>query len=212
MRALLALAVMLVLAQVGQPYPSTAWLHHVPTALLLLAAPTLIRRWPLSDGAVIGLVLFFALHTLGGRYTYSNIPYDHWAEALTGHSLSGAFGWSRNHYDRLVHCAFGALFYAPVREAALRYAGCSARLAMLFAVGFVLSIGALYEILEGMLTLMADPAVADDYNGQQGDIWDAQKDMALAFSGAILAALLTRFSERRRYARGRSVLVVPQPL
>ncbi|WP_338014325.1 DUF2238 domain-containing protein [Sphingomonas cavernae] len=64
----------------------------------------------------------------------------------------------------------------------------------------MLSTGALCEVLEGMLTPMADPAIADDYNGQQGDMWDAQKDMALAFLGAILAALLTRFSERRRHA------------
>jgi putative membrane protein len=31
--------------------------------------------------------------------------------------------------------------------------------------------------------------VADRYNGQQGDFWDAQKDMALATFGACVAAL-----------------------
>ena len=53
-----------------------------------------------------------ALHTLGGRYAYSNVPYDEWTRALAGTSLSEAFGWTRNHYDRLVHFAFGALVTA----------------------------------------------------------------------------------------------------
>ena len=33
-------------------------------------------------------------------------------------------------------------------------------------------------------------ADADAYNGQQGDMWDAQKDMACAATGALLTALL----------------------
>ena len=33
---------------------------------------------------------------------------------------------------------------------------------------------------------------ADDYNGQQGDIWDPQKDMALAQLGSLLALLAAR--------------------
>ncbi|PVX31514.1 hypothetical protein DD559_12785 [Sphingomonas pokkalii] len=30
--------------------------------------------------------------------------------------------------------------------------------------------------------------MADEYNGQQGDLWDPQKDMAIAMLGAALAA------------------------
>lgn len=192
-RALAALAAMLALAQIGQPFPEIAWLHHLPTLVLLLSAPALLRRWPLSDGALVALVLFFALHTLGGRYTYSSVPYDEWARALTGETLSEWFGWTRNHYDRLVHFTFGVLFYAPLREVAQRYLRQTPMLAALFAIGFVLSVGALYEIFEGLLTLMVAPEMADDYNGQQGDMWDAQKDMGLAFVGALLAAAWVRW-------------------
>lgn len=187
-RALAALAAMLIIAQVDQPFPEIAWLHHLPTMLLLVSAPMLLRRWPLSDGAVVALVLFFALHTLGGRYTYSSVPYDDWARSLTGGTLSGRLGWTRNHYDRLVHLAFGLLFYAPVREIARRWLGQSRPMAAIVSIGFVLSTGALYEMFEGLLTLTVAPELADDYNGQQGDMWDAQKDMGLALAGALLAA------------------------
>src|SRR3546814_1493425 len=61
------LLALLLLAQIDQPYPAIAPLQHIPTALLLLLSPWLLRRWPLSTPALFCIVLFLALHTLGGR-------------------------------------------------------------------------------------------------------------------------------------------------
>src|SRR3954468_18443600 len=120
-----ALAALLLLAQVKQPFPEVAPLHHIPTLLLLLAAPFLLRRWPLSNASVAQIALFFALHTIGGRYTYSNVPYDDLARALSGHTISEMFGFTRNHYDRLVHFSYGLLGVAPIGEALGRPGGLS---------------------------------------------------------------------------------------
>jgi len=185
---ILLLAVAVVLANVDQPFPDIAPLQHVPTVLLILAAPSLLRRWPLSDRAILCLLLFFLLHTLGGRYTYSNVPYDHMATALTGHDITGTFGFGRNQYDRLVHLSFGLLFVPPVTEAMRRHAGISPRAALWTAWLFVGAGSALYEIFEWLLTMLVAPGMADQYNGQQGDMWDSQKDMAIAILGATLAA------------------------
>ena len=46
-----------------------------------------------------------------------------------------------------------------------------------------------YELFEWLLTILVSPEEADSYNGQQGDIWDAQKDMALAMIGSTIPAL-----------------------
>ncbi len=51
---------------------------------------------------------------------------------------------------------------------------------------------AIYEVFEWLLTLGMAGADADAYNGQQGDIWDAQKDMAMAGAGAITTAIWLR--------------------
>lgn len=185
------LLILLLLAQIEQPYPEVALLQHLPTMLLIIASPWLLRRWPLSTASVACIVAFMALHTLGGRYAYSNVPYDDWARALTGTSLSDVFGWTRNHYDRLVHFAFGALSVIPVAEAARRWGGLGPRGAMGTVLGWVLAISALYEIFEWLFSIAAAGATADRYNGQQGDIWDAQKDMALATLGAVTAMALT---------------------
>jgi len=193
------LLALLLFAQIDQPYPEIALLQHIPTMLLLVASPWLLRRWPLSTASVACIVAFMALHTLGGRYAYSNVPYDDWVRALTGSSLSDTFGWTRNHYDRLVHFAFGALSVVPVAEIARRWGGLGPRGAALTVLGWVLAISCLYEIFEWLLTIVAAGETADRYNGQQGDIWDAQKDMALATLGAILVLAIPR-SDRRQYA------------
>jgi putative membrane protein len=187
---LVALAFAVLLANVRQPFPAEAPLQHIPTVILLIAAPSLLWRWPLSSRSIACLVLFLLLHTLGGRYTYSNVPYDRWAMALTGHDITGTFGLGRNHYDRLVHLAFGLLLMAPISEAARRHAGFGPRTALWVAWLFVGAVSALYEIVEWLLTIVVAPGMADQYNGQQGDPWDSQKDMALAICGAGIMMLL----------------------
>lgn len=185
---LAGLALLLVLAQVKQPYPAVAPLHHLPTLGLLVAAPFLLHRRPLSDPALACIILFCALHTIGGRYTYTNVPYDAVASAITGQSVSETFGFTRNHYDRLVHFGYGLLAVLPVSEALVRHVGFGRRSALYVAVESVLAVSALYEILEWLITLTMEGSLATAYNGQQGDLWDAQKDMALAGLGALLAA------------------------
>ena len=191
-----ALALLLALAQVDQPVPRTAPLHHLPTLALLLGAPFLLRRWPLSDAAVGCVAIFFALHTIGGRYTYSEVPYDAIAQALFGQGLTETFGFARNHYDRLVHLSYGLLAVQPVREVLKRHLGVRPGIALYIAVESVLAVSLLYEVFEWGLTLTMRGPLADAYNGQQGDIWDAQKDMALAASGAVLTAILIRVRGR----------------
>lgn len=192
-----ALAVAVFAANLWQPYPEIAPLQHLPTVLLLFASPWLLRRWPLSDRSVAALVGFFLLHTLAGRYTYSNVPYDAWGRALTGVSIDAAMGSTRNNFDRLVHLSFGLLWVAPVAESVRRYAGAGWRTSLWFAVLFVGCVSALYEIFEWLLTMLLAPGMADAYNGQQGDVWDAQKDMAIAMLGASLAGVWSARREAR---------------
>ncbi len=180
----------LALAQINQPFPHIAPLHHVPTLLFLLAMPWIARRWQVSDKAMLCLVLFLALHTIGGRYTYTNTPYDAWVSSVFGQGLNDLMGWERNQYDRLVHFAFGLLIVCPVVDVWQKHAQVSRRFAVYIGVEMVLAISALYEVFEWLLSIMLAPDNVEAYNGQQGDIWDAQKDMALAFLGALISAFI----------------------
>ena len=193
-RMIATLLVAIGLANVAQPFPDLAPLQHGPTLLLTIAAPWILRRWPLSNRSVGCIWLFLLLHTLGARWIYSYVPYDDWARALSGHDISSLFGMQRNGYDRLVHFAFGALLTMPIAEAARRYGGLGQRWSLIFAFAAIGLGSALYEIFEWLLTIIAAGETADYYNGQQGDVWDPQKDMAAAQIGATIAviALLRR--------------------
>jgi len=198
LRMIVALVIAVVLANVRQPYPDIAPLQHVPTIVLILVAPVLLRRWPLSDSSVGCILVFLLLHTLAGRYTYSNVPYDAWGQALFGISIDKTFGFVRNDFDRLVHLSFGLFAIRPFAEAARRYGAMGRKSAIFSAFLFVGAVSALYEIFEWLITIVLAPGMADEYNGQQGDIWDSQKDMAIALvGGAIMSSWLLMREARK---------------
>jgi putative membrane protein len=169
-------------------YPREQWLQHVPTAIALPALLLAAKRGWLSDLSMVCLSLMLGLHILGARWIYSYVPYEQWCDAAIGSGPGDWFGWTRNHYDRLVHLAFGLLMTLPLAETARRYARVSAASSLAFAWLAVAGVSAVYEVLEWALAVIAAPDFAEKYNGQQGDFWDAQKDMALAMAGSSLAA------------------------
>lgn len=181
---------------IDTPYPALAPLQNLPTLVIVAALWLALRRWPMPNSAVLCIALFMALHTIGGRYIYSYVPYEQWLAALGLPSADHAFGLPRNSWDRLVHFSFGLLWAWPIACCLSRHRGLSLGLATYIAVEFVLAGSAIYEIFEWQLTVVMAGPDADAYNGQQGDIWDPQKDMALAGLGAVTTALWLRL---RRY-------------
>ncbi len=175
----------LIAGVVDAPYPQQMLLQHIPTVAALLAWPVLQNRLRFSEGAASGMALFLLLHILGARYIYSYVPYDDWARLLTGRTLTDVFSFQRNHYDRLVHFAFGLFFTRPAFEIFTRRFGLSATLARYTSIESILAASALYELFEWSLTLLLGGEDVEAYNGQQGDLWDAHKDMALALLGSL---------------------------
>ena len=180
---------------VNAPYPQELVLQHVPTLiglLLLTLAVIFIRPTGLSFSCIL---VFVWLHLIGARWIYSFVPYDAVAEKIAGTSLSDYFGWERNHYDRLVHFASGILGVPPASECLQRFASMRPLGAAVMGVSCIMAFGAVYEILEWQIAVTFSPAQAEAYNGQQGDVWDPQKDLALAGIGSLLSAgLVFRWS------------------
>ena len=183
-------ALLLGISLIRPIYPQEQYLQHTPTLFaMILFAWAIHKRW-LGTLSVISISLFILLHIIGARYIYSNVPYDIWSQHLCGCSLSDTFQWERNHFDRLVHFCFGLLTVLPVYEICRRYLQCSHTWSLMMALMTVLSVSAVYEVFEWGLAVIMSPEHAEAYNGQQGDIWDAQKDMALALVGGLVTILL----------------------
>jgi putative membrane protein len=178
-------------------YPAEQALHHSLTALALVVLLIVQRRRPLPYSSFLLVVVFLTVHSVAARWIYSFVPYDDWTDALFGVRLTDVFGWRRNHFDRLVHISYG-LCFGPVIFRALRDR--RVRFPALIAVDVVLSTSALYELFEWGIAMTLGAGAAEAYNGQQGDMWDAHKDMALATLGAIAGVAIAAARTRRRSA------------
>jgi len=189
-------------------HPVEQAMHHSLTVLGLAALLLVQRRRPLPYASFLLILIFLVLHSVAARWIYSFVPYDDWTDALFGVRLNELFGWQRNNFDRLVHLSYG-LCFGPVLFARFREAGRGIRWAALVAVDVVLSTSAVYELFEWAIAMTLAPGAAEAYNGQQGDMWDAQKDMTLATGGAIVAVAVAGLIAYHRSGFGSRR--IPQP-
>jgi putative membrane protein len=183
-------AALLVLSGIG-PKDRYTWILEV--APILVAVPILVvtrRRFPLTPLAYRLIFLHAAILMLGGHYTYAEVPLGYW--------IKDVFGLARNHYDRIGHFAQGFVPAILAREVLLRKTRLEPGGWLFFLVTCVcMAISAFYEFIEWWTALASGEAAAA-FLGTQGDVWDTQWDMFLAFVGAVAAQLtLSRLHDRQ---------------
>jgi len=140
------------------------------------------RKHQFSDLSYLLICVYLCLHVYGSKYTYADNPFGFW--------LQDFLDLSRNHYDRIVHFSFGFLLAYPMREMFLKWLKFPAWVAWSLPIEITLSISGFYELIEWWVADLLFTEQGAAYLGTQGDIWDAQKDIFLAFSGAILATTI----------------------
>ena len=187
-RIALALTVAVFAASwINPPWPLEQALHSSLTVVGLVWLWRHDRRWLMQPAQFMLVCAFIGVHCVAARWLYSNVPYDQWMQWLTGWSPQQAFGWQRNHADRLIHLLFGICF-APATLTYLRQRWpLSPRQGFVLTVMAIMCVSLVYEWLEWAIALTLSPEAAESYNGQQGDLWDAHADMLLATVGAFSA-------------------------
>jgi len=185
---------------INPPYREFLLMQHVPTILAALLLAYVSNRFTVSRLSYSSIIVFLCLHTLGARYLYSYVPYDVWSEQLLGINISESFGFERNHYDRLVHFSYGLLLAIPIQEFERRHLGLSVAISSVLAIECIIATSASYELIEWLVAIVFTPEWAETFLGQQGDMFDAQKDMALATAGALLSIGVLAIASRFRAA------------
>lgn len=176
------------------PHDYFTWLLEVMPVIMV--APVLYftyEQFKLTRLLYV-LIAFHAIVLLiGGHYTYAEMPVFNW--------LRDYFGWDRNYYDRLGHVMQGVVPAIAAREILLRRQILPRGSWLFFIVVCIcLAISAFYEFLEWWVAIVSgSDAVA--FLATQGDIWDTQWDMFLAFCGAITAQLCLSKCHDRQLAR-----------
>ncbi len=148
-------------------------------AILFIAGRYAKKYFRLSNISYALIALYLLLHVLGTHYSYAEVPF--------GYSLGDLFGTSRNMYDRLVHFGFGFLLAYPIREVFGRIAGVKGFWSYYLPFDVTLSFSAMYEIFEWLVAVNVAPAAGIAFLATQGDVWDTQKDMAMAALGSLIA-------------------------
>jgi putative membrane protein len=139
------------------------------------------RRHAFSDLAYGLIATFLAVHAIGSHYTYSEVPLGFW--------LRDGLALDRNHYDRLVHGAFGLLIAYPAWQLVRVRIGLADPLARWLAFFGMVSASAIYEMIEWLVAIVVSPEAAYAFLGTQGDPFDAQKDAAAALAGAFVVLM-----------------------
>ncbi|TKS58424.1 MAG: hypothetical protein EWM72_02963 [Nitrospira sp.] len=153
----------------------------LPTVFVLVLIVT-HRALPLSHASYALITVFLTLHTIGVHYTYAQVPAGLWMEQ--------ALQLGRNHFDRVVHFSFGFLLVYPMEELFRLGAGVRGWLVYYLPVMTVLGLSGLWEIIESWVASAVHPELGITYLGSQGDVWDAQQDMAAALYGALLCVTM----------------------
>ncbi len=189
--------IVMVLASIEPLEWSSYLLHQLGTLLFLAMMLGAYCYRKIGSRSYMFASLFLIIHIIGARYLYSYVPYDDWTQRLFGINLNQIFGWQRNMYDRLVHFSYGLLLLSAMVESSKSVFGIqSTKLLIAIALMINMSSSLLYELLEWGIASTLSPEAAEAYNGQQGDIWDAHKDMALALLGGLIAAGVILFQTR----------------
>ena len=177
-----------------RPHDRFTWLLEV--APVLIGVPILIasyRRFRLTRLVYTLLWIHAIILMVGGKYTYAEVPFGFW--------LQGAFGFARNHYDRIGHFAQGFIPAMLAREVLMRRSPLRGSRWLPFVVVCIcLAFSALYELIE-FWTATTTGEAAEAFLGTQGDPWDTQWDMQLALVGAITALAALSGVHDRQLAR-----------
>ncbi|MDM1344053.1 DUF2238 domain-containing protein [Acinetobacter pseudolwoffii] len=161
-------------------------LHQAGTVFMIIMLLLCLYKIGLNFLSFNLYILFLIVHVIAAHYLYSYVPYNQWIEQIIGFNLNEAMHWSRNMFDRFVHLAYGLLLY-PIFYRLFQVWLPQQKPVVIFllVIQFVVASSMLYEWLEWLIAIGLSPEEAENYNGQQGDSWDAHKDILLATLGAI---------------------------
>lgn len=173
-----------------RPYSYFTWI--LEAAPVIIAVPLLIitrKRFTFVRMTYILLWAHAIVLLIGAHYTYERNPLFQW--------IQEEFMLKRNHYDRLGHFFQGFVPAMVVRELLIRTSPLKKGKWLFFIVlSICVSVSAYYEFIEWWVSELMGKS-ADDFLGSQGDIWDAQWDMFLAFLGAFASLIfLGRLHDR----------------
>lgn len=182
-KILLVVYVLLFTVLAFNPFSREVWVaENIPIVLISMYLVVLyVRGVRFSNFSYAMMSVLIFLHTIGGHYTFERVPFD-WFNNL--------FGFERNMYDRVAHFSVGFYAYPIAEYLSVRKLVNHKILVYLTPLLFIISVAAVYEIIEWWFAATYGGDAGAAFLGSQGDIWDAQKDMLMDTLGGVTALVI----------------------
>jgi putative membrane protein len=171
------------LTWVNPIWPQEQALHNSLTVIAFIALAWYNKTYQMSRVQFGLICLFLIVHSIAARWLYSYVPYEQWFADLTGTAL---FHTERNHTDRLIHLLYGVCFTPTLISYFQQRYQLNTKTAYKLSLMMIMVTSLCYEWFEWLIAISLSPEQAEAYNGQQGDMWDAHKDMLLATMGCLV--------------------------
>jgi putative membrane protein len=157
----------------------------IPSVLVLIFLIARYNQFRLTNVSYVIITFLVILTFIGGHYSYSKVPLFTW--------IKDYFDFQRNHYDRFGHFLKGGMVIVIIEILLRKTVLLKSKTTNFIALCITLAIGAFYEIIEWASTKIGKEGKATkEFLGMQGDIWDAQWDMAFLLVGSILSLFFTK--------------------
>lgn len=175
------------------------WAENLPIMIAVAILVITYKKFRYSNFSYFLMAFFLMFHTIGGHYSFARVPFDFFNNILDSLNLDFFFPEDRNNFDRLGHFLVGVFAY-PIAELAYLKKWVTNKWTAIFLGIFALGFwGAFYEVIETIYAITEGGDAGASFLGSQGDIWDAQKDMALDILGATLVSIVFLF----RFKKGK---------
>ncbi|HCC05506.1 TPA: DUF2238 domain-containing protein [Patescibacteria group bacterium] len=183
LQVLLGIYFFLFLVLAINPVDRPTWFVENLTVWILIAVVLILyaKHIRFSNTAYGLMFVLIYLHTVGGHYTFAEVPFGYVTEL---------FNFSRNHFDRIAHFSVGFYAFAIAELLYTKELVKSKFLLFTYPVFAIATIAMSYELIEWVYAATTSPEAGLAYLGSQGDIWDAQKDMLADTLGAIVATVV----------------------
>ncbi len=164
------------------------WIENILVILFFIGLFISRKKIILSETSLVFIFLFLLLHIYGARMAYT--------QNELGEFLQNSFSLRRNPYDRVVHFSFGFLLLYPFVDLLSGSLGRNKNFILILANMSIFCLATLFELIEWGVAAFTDKVTGETYVATQGDPWDAQKDIALAWAGSILFTIILKMFKK----------------
>src|SRR5262245_60762679 len=159
---LLGIYLLLFAALAFDPFDRPTWFAENVTVWIIVSVIVVlyVRGVRFSNTAYLLASVLIYLHTIGGHYTFERVPFD-W--------VTNAFGFKRNHFDRVAHFSVGFYAFAVAEWLYVKRLVRNRFLLLTYPVFVIATVAMTYEIIEWLYAAGASPEAGAAYLGSQGD-------------------------------------------